>query len=191
MLCEAAANALEAVTTFLTKEATTHEHTLSLDTIRQLVEALQSCALPRLTDVAWATALGGETFSRYMHCCTQVLTQVSSCILISSCCVDETSGMHGESSGFLACLAQWVETLLQLASSALQLTKDPHTPSDLRAFYLVNITWKELVRVASDTSTGVRDPVSTSVSNCFQVAFATAWQHLLVRSRYYYPNSCT
>lgn len=181
-LCEAASKGLAAVAAFLSSEAATTSHrSLAVPEMSSLIVGLDSTALPRLTDSAWASSMGAQPFARYMQACTDALATVSTMLLVT---VPESTVILCSSSELLRCLGKWVALLLRLASSALALTKAPDTPAELRAFFLVNTSWKQVVRVAGETSPDARAMLPEP---CFQTAFETAWKNLEVRSGQHSP----
>jgi hypothetical protein len=140
--------------------------------VQPIVHTLCTSALPKLTDVGWALAVGLEIFKRFMHCCMQALELLTSCFVASLPSLNSSAAPQA-----VQCASSWVMGQLTLASRALELAARPDVPAELRAFFVVNSAWKQIVRLAAECP----QQAARVVQAAFAAAFSTSWEQLLVR----------
>ena len=172
-LCSQAAVSLEAVQRVMRDMPSVGEYAALLQGVQALIDALQTFALPRVTDRTWAERLG-PAYAAYVHTCTVAVGHVSACL----CIVVASQGARLRPE-VLAAVSQWVRALSQLAAAALQLASDADAPPQMKVFSLINTIWREITALPA----GLPPDVTPAIAEAFQGTFASAWSHFMVRRR--------
>ena len=134
--------------------------------LQPLISEMRSALLAKLTDVEWALTIGLDIYTRFRQCCVQVLELLTTCLVTGMAAQADQTNIDSPGA------SQWLHALLELAAAALHVTTLPDAPPELRAFFVVNSAWKQVVRLA---------PHSGRLRGSLPLAFSTSWEQYLVR----------
>jgi hypothetical protein len=163
--------------------ATNHDVPFALDHwLPFIAEALQKCALSRMTDLDVLCSVGAQQFDRLLNIGSSAMSNMTLCIinlLRSSVVQSGLNEVGAPSDRVLSCAHAWISTLLRTANSALCLSKRSDTPSTMRIGLTMSTAWKEVVNVFSSIPARIKSAF-VEVGNA---ALSQAWSELVVRSR--------